>query len=77
MVHFAKAMDGVKDVVSQCKQLKMTKKEFFEKYFPFIYREEGQTFKEDIDKLVEDEIYAYCHAEDNLEHGTNDRGTNG
>ena len=55
----------------------MTKKEFFEKYFPFVYREEGQTFKEDIDKLVEDEIYAYCHAEDNLEHGTNERGTDG
>ena len=46
----------------------MTKKEFFEKYFPFIYKEEGQTFKKDIDQLVEDEIYTYCHTEEEKKH---------
>lgn len=44
----------------------MTKKQFYEKYFPYLYREEHLSFWEDIDRLVEDEIYHYVHSDDGL-----------
>lgn len=44
----------------------MTKQQFYDKYFPYLYREEHLTFREDIDRLVEDEIYHYVHSDDGL-----------